>query len=367
MANGSSSRSLPKPLPRNSLLLSSSVMIIIVGIILALTYQSILKPPLPKLCGSLGGPPITAPRIKLRDGRHLAYKEHGLPREKANHKIVFIHGSDSCRHDAVFATLLSPDLVQELGVYMVSFDKPGYGESDPDPNRTPKSLVLDIEELADQLSLGSRFYVIGKSMGGQAAWGCLKYIPHRLAGVTLVAPVVNYYWRNLPLNISTEGFNLQQKRDQWSVRVAHYAPWLIYWWNTQNWFPGSSVANRDVGILSQPDKDIILKLGSSRKPHLAEVRQQGIHESINRDMIVGFGNWEFDPIDLENPFLNKEGSVHLWQGDEDMLVPVTLQRYIAHKLPWLHYHEVPGSGHFFPFAKGVVDEIVKTALMQSIN
>ncbi|XP_010416281.1 PREDICTED: uncharacterized protein LOC104702156 [Camelina sativa] len=361
MAIGTSSRSLMKPWPRNSLLLSSSV-IIIVGIILAVTYQSILKPPQPKLCGSPGGPPITAPRIKLRDGRYLAYKEHGLPRDKANHKIVFIHGTDSCRHDAVYVTLLSPGLVEELSVYMVTFDKPGYGESDPDPNRTPKSLVLDVEELADQLSLGSRFYVIGNSMGGQATWCCLKYIPHRLAGVTLVAPVVNYWWKNLPLNVSTQGFNLQPKRDQWAVRIAHYAPWLIYWWNTQQWFPGSSVANRDRGILSQPDKDIILKLGSSRKPHLEEVRQQGIHESINRDMIVGFGNWEFDPVELENPFLNNKSSVHLWQGDEDMLVPVSLQRYIAHKLPWLHYHEVPRSGHFFPHATGMVDDIVKALL-----
>lgn len=64
-------------------------------------------------------------------------------------------------------------------MYMVSFDRPGYAESDPDPNRTPKSLALDIEELADQLSLGTKFYVIGYSMGGQATWACLKYIPHR--------------------------------------------------------------------------------------------------------------------------------------------------------------------------------------------
>jgi len=61
----------------------------------------------------------------------------------------------------------------------VSFDRPGYGESDPDPKRTPKSISLDIEELADKLGLGSRFYVIGFSMGGQVVWGCLKYIPHR--------------------------------------------------------------------------------------------------------------------------------------------------------------------------------------------
>jgi pimeloyl-ACP methyl ester carboxylesterase len=66
-----------------------------------------------------------------------------------------------------------------LGVYIVSFDRPGYGESDPDPNRTLKSIALDIEELADQLGLGSKFYVTGYSMGGQVTWNCLKYIPHR--------------------------------------------------------------------------------------------------------------------------------------------------------------------------------------------
>lgn len=58
-------------------------------------------------------------------------------------------------------------------------DKPGYGESDPHPNQTIESLALDIEELGDQLELGSKFYLIGNSMGGQAVWGCLKYIPNR--------------------------------------------------------------------------------------------------------------------------------------------------------------------------------------------
>ncbi|CAA7043237.1 unnamed protein product [Microthlaspi erraticum] len=361
MATETSSRSSVKPLPRSGILLRSSL-ITIFGIISALTFQSIVKPPPPKLCGSPGGPPITAPRIKLRDGRNLAYKEHGVPREKARRKVIFIHGSNCCRHDAIYATLLSPDLVEELGVYIVSFDRPGYGESDPDPNRTPKSLALDIEELADQLSLGSKFYVIGYSMGGQATWGCVKYIPHRLAGVTLVAPVVNYWWKSLPSNVSNEGFNLQPKRDQWAVRVAHYAPWLMYWWNTQKWFPGSSVASGDYSILSQSDKDIILKLGSSRKPYWDEVMPQGKHESVNRDAIVGFGSWEFDPVELEDPFLNGNGSVHLWQGDEDMLVPVTMQRYIAEKLPWVQYHEVAGSGHFLHFAEGMVDDVVKTLL-----
>ena len=75
--------------------------------------------------------------------------------------------------------VFSQKIIEEAGVYIVSFDRPGYGESDPDPNRSWRSLALDIEELADQLGLGSKFYVIGFSMGGQITWSCLKYIPHR--------------------------------------------------------------------------------------------------------------------------------------------------------------------------------------------
>ena len=73
---------------------------------LALAYQAIHPPP-PRTCGSSPeGPLITGPRIKLRDGRHIAYKEHGAPREEAKKKIVFLHGFGSSRHDAVIATHL---------------------------------------------------------------------------------------------------------------------------------------------------------------------------------------------------------------------------------------------------------------------
>ena len=96
----------------------------------------------------------------------------------------------------------------------------------------------------------------------------------------------------------------------------------------------------------------------------AQIRQQGEFESIQRDLMVGFGSWEFDPMDLKNPFPTNEGSVsvHLWHGDEDLFVPVSLQRYIAQRLPWVQYHELPGAGHFFPWADGMADAIIKTLL-----
>lgn len=91
-------------------------------------------------------------------------------------------------------------------------------------------------------------------------------------------------------------------------------------------------------------------------------RQQGEFESLHRDVMVGFGKWEFSPMDLKNPFVQNEGSVHLWQGDEDQMVSVTLQRYIASQLPWIHYHEVPGAGHFFAYADGMADSIIQALL-----
>lgn len=44
---------------------------------------------------------MTATRTRLSDGRYLAYLETGVPREKAKHRLVFVHGFDSCRHDAL--------------------------------------------------------------------------------------------------------------------------------------------------------------------------------------------------------------------------------------------------------------------------
>lgn len=89
-------------------LLKKTVVLLFVGF-LAWAYKAIQPPP-PQICGSPDGPPVTAPRIKLSDGRHLAYKEHGMPKEMANYKIVYVHGFDSCRHDAVVAKNLSPVL-----------------------------------------------------------------------------------------------------------------------------------------------------------------------------------------------------------------------------------------------------------------
>ncbi|XP_076959740.1 uncharacterized protein LOC143635913 [Bidens hawaiensis] len=352
------SKSISSPTILNKILL-----VIFVGL-LALAYKTV-RPPPPRTLGSPDGPAITSPRIKLRDGRHIAYEEYGVPKDKAKYKLIYVHGFGNSKHFNPFAAAASPALVEELGVYVVSIDRPGYGESDPDPKRTVKSLAFDIEEFADQLNLGPMFYGVGYSMGGQVIWSCLKYIPHRLAGAVLLSPGINYWWPNLPSNLTNEAFYRQVKQDQWSYSVAYHLPWLTYWWNTQKWFPCFSLIHGNLAVMSPPDKKVIAKLISSADPLQLEIirsypKQQGEYESLHRDLNIGFGKWDFDPMDIENPFPNNDRSVHIWMGDEDLIVPVTLQQYIAQQVKWVNYHELAGTGHMLPYADGVIDEILKT-------
>lgn len=67
--------------------IAMALVVIIVGFVYAF-----LKPPQSKICGSLGGPLVTSPRIRLRDGRYMAYVIRGAPLEKAKHKVVVCHG-----------------------------------------------------------------------------------------------------------------------------------------------------------------------------------------------------------------------------------------------------------------------------------
>ncbi|KAJ3682119.1 hypothetical protein LUZ60_014692 [Juncus effusus] len=117
--------------------------------------------------------------------------------------------------------------MEEIGVYMIGFNLLGYGESDPNPNRSIKSDILDIEELVDTLGLGSKFYLVGMSIWNHAVWGAFKYIPERLAGVVLMAVVINYRWPGFPADLATSIYNKQQVEDQWALRISYYTPSIL--------------------------------------------------------------------------------------------------------------------------------------------
>jgi hypothetical protein len=75
-----------------------------------LCRAALQPPPPPRMCGTPGGPPVTARRVRLSDGRHLAYEESGVPKETARYRIVFSHGFTGSRLDSLRASQVSQRL-----------------------------------------------------------------------------------------------------------------------------------------------------------------------------------------------------------------------------------------------------------------
>ena len=71
------------------------------------------------------------------------------------------------------------EFLQKHSIHVLSFDRAGYGQSDPNPGRGLESEARDIEQIADLLGFGDTFYLLTESIGGYSGWSCLKYIPER--------------------------------------------------------------------------------------------------------------------------------------------------------------------------------------------
>ncbi|KAK6144213.1 hypothetical protein DH2020_021033 [Rehmannia glutinosa] len=317
-----------------------------------------IKPPSPKICGSAGGPPVTSPRVKLDNGRHLAYKERGVAKEQAKHKIIVSHAFGDSKD---FNFPISEEVLKELQIYIVAFDRAGYGESDPNPRRTVKSEAFDIQELADKLQLGPKFYVIGLSIGAYAIYGCLKYIPHRSCPCGSLDSF-------LVALLSRQAIERSLKRAARSTTVdisgGRYTPWLVHWWMNQKWLPSLSNLVGKPDPFSRSDLEILKQLAGAPKQDQGKVIQQGVHESLHRDLMVAFGKWDFEPTDISDPFPNNDGCVHIWQGYEDKVFPFELNRYLSQQLPWFRYHEVGDAGHLLIYNETHCEAVFK-ALVSS--
>ncbi|XP_057458761.1 uncharacterized protein LOC130749424 [Lotus japonicus] len=306
--------------------------------------------------------PVVSPRIRLRDGRHLAYVERGVPKDMAKYKIIIVHGFGSSKE----MNFLAPqELIDELGIYLLQYDRAGYGESDPNPKRSLKSEALDIQELADQLEVGAEFYVIGVSMGSYATWSCLKYLPDRLAGLALIAPVINYRWPSLPGSLIREDY--RRKLVKWARWFANHCPTLLHWWVTQKWLPSAAVIEKNPAFFNKSDIDILKTISGFPMFTKDSLKEQVVFDTLRHDWRVAFGKWEFDPMKLSNPFPHKTSSFHIWQGYEDKVVPSELQRFVSGKLPWINYHEVPDGGHLIVYYRGLCEAVLRSLLLGQEN
>ncbi|CAA7027896.1 unnamed protein product [Microthlaspi erraticum] len=298
----------------------------------------------------------TSNRVKLRDGRLLAYREEGVPREEAKYKIIHVHGFGSSKYSEFSA---SKELVKELGVYILFYDRCGYGESDSNAKRSMKSEVDDIEELADQLEMGPKFYLIGSSMGSYPTWGCLNHIPHRLSGVAFVAPAVNYLWPSIPEKLIKNDY--RRVLIKWCLWISKHDHGMLDWWVIQKLFLAAFLVIASIQVyLNSHDNEAHKRTSHITMLNKDKVPERNDLDTLRGDLATCYGQWDFDPADLS---ISQESCVQIWRGKKENVVPVQLQRWIMEKHPLISYYEIPGGGHKIKDYDGICDLILRALLL----
>ena len=119
--------------------------------------------------------------VKTPDGRQLATQLDGDPEGRP---IFLLHGTPGSR--------LGPRprsaVLHRLGVQLISFDRPGYGESDRLEGRRVADAAADVLAIADAYGL-DRFAVVGRSGGGPHALACAALLPDRLTRAAVLVGI----------------------------------------------------------------------------------------------------------------------------------------------------------------------------------
>lgn len=282
-------------------------------------------------------------RIRLRDGRRLAYAEFGDP---AGRPVLWFHGTPGARWQL---PPRAPRVARQRGFRLISVDRPGIGGSSPHPGRSLLSWANDIEELVDALDV-PRFAAIGLSGGGPYVLACAHELADRVVvGVSLggVGPIEGepgapgYPWYLRAL-----------LRALWPVRrpiaalasvaVQPLRPVASHGFELYAWLGptrGDGEVFRDPEMKAMFLTDILM------------ATKYGLRGPIYDCALFG-RPWEFSPRDVRVP-------VRIWHGDIDPVVPLSHSEFLASVIPDAKLEVVPGLGHFAGFvsAEAVLDEI----------
>ena len=264
--------------------------------------------------------------VRLAGGRLLGFAEYGDPGGAG----VFV-----C-HREVGSRLLGRAFdgpARELGVRVVSPDRPGMGFSDFQAERSIADWPGDVADLAGQLGI-DRFAVLGVAGGAAYALACAWRLAERLTRVVLVSPA-------LPRSVAEPRSVLARSavRAPWTIRpvmtllgqAARRAPEQAVGRMAE------SAGEADRAALERPEIRVLLRQS------MAETFRSGAR-GVAYDLRLVTADWglPLGEIGME---------VHLWHGEADGELPSAGARRLAGMLPRCPVLEVPGGGHHLDLAR----------------
>lgn len=263
--------------------------------------------------------------VTMPDGRELAYEEYGDP---AGDPVLSFHGGLSSRLDAAPAH----GAALELGVRLISPDRPGIGRSSFQPGRRLLDWPDDVAVLTAALGI-DRFAVMGWSCGGPYAAVCGARMSDRVTAVGLLSSAV-------PLELvgTTKGLS---RDDRILLFLVRWAPRLA-----------SGLLRITIGDATEArlyreirrsfpavDRAALEERGSivDAVAFVKESMRQGTAGCLQDYRVFG-SPWGFDLGEVTVP-------VQIWEGEEDNTGPPEYRELLLRHLPHAALSVVPGEGH----------------------
>ena len=243
--------------------------------------------------------------------------------------VLWCHGAPGSR--------LEPAWLREeavtAGLRLIGVDRPGYGLSTPQPDRTIVDGVADLLLVADHLGI-DRFRMVGVSTGGAYALATAAVAPGRVSGVVACCAVTD-----MSFGPARSTMHKPQVHAVWDApdREAAMAAAVAAYGEGFVKLLGGGMQ----GVLAPTDAALFAD--RSWMGHAMdgwdELSRHGLAGYVDDRRADGEGWVSFDVAAITCP-------VTVLHGDEDQLCPISHGRHTARIVPGATLVEVPGAGHF---------------------
>ena len=225
---------------------------------------------------------------------------------------------------------------RDAGLRLVTYSRPGYGSSTPQPGRSIADAAADSTTVLDALGVGE-FLTIGWSGGGPHALACAALLPDRCLGAAAIAgvgpstePDLDFLAGMGAENIEEFGFAAQGREVLVPALEEMAQPYRSV--------TGEQIVEAMGGLLSEPD---LAALQGPLADYIAAMARESVRVSaegwVEDDLAIG-DPWGFDLSSITVP-------VAIWQGSEDLMVPFSHGQWLAAHVPAARPHLLQGVGH----------------------
>jgi pimeloyl-ACP methyl ester carboxylesterase len=262
------------------------------------------------------------------DGRTVAYATWGDPDGRP---LLQIHGTPGSR----LSRSPHPEEYLRLGAHVATFDRPGYGQSTPQRDRTIMSAVDDGLAVADALGW-ERFSVLGISGGGPHALGFGVRAPERIIRLGLAVGGTPDELIDPADLIEHNREGLRRVREEGRASLEEFMAPIA------EALAADTMGAFDAAMTDAPEPD----RAWMARPEVRETLTEAIREGFANGPYGWFDDawalstdWGFALADVSVP-------VHLWYGELDRNVPISAVRKMAEQLDVASFDLIPGKGHF---------------------